>query len=203
MDIFIREGDFTAADSLLDSIPYLYDLRGNDSMSFNIYKGFKSLQMDWMSDNKNIFQLDSLYISYLEEYADTTDVSTRSQARAILEFAYGYKFCDYYALADSTQKSSQYQSGGNNEISLNFNKSVLVYPNPSEGYVIFEYCFKENVSKAEIIITDVSGKEIEKKEIKGNSGKFLWNSEKLNSGIYFYFIKTITGIESGKIILIK
>lgn len=79
------------------------------------------------------------------------------------------------------------------------NKTFSIYPNPAkEGN--FSVRLNSADKKAEIEITDVSGRVVFKKEITGNEGEFKVNS-KLSSGLYFIKIMLAGHLYTEKLII--
>ena len=77
-----------------------------------------------------------------------------------------------------------------------------VFPNPANEYVIFELQdTRYKMQDAWIIITNIFGQEVMR--IPLIQEKTVWDTRKINSGVYFYSI-TVNGInESGKIVVSK
>ena len=81
--------------------------------------------------------------------------------------------------------------------------SMTVKPNPAKQWTAFNYSLPETNSAGEITISDISGKTIETISIKGEQGQYIWDTRKINSGVYFYTF-TVDGItETGKIVVSK
>ncbi len=72
---------------------------------------------------------------------------------------------------------------GINEVSVNPNDDILIYPNPNSGYF-----YVELKDAAELWVTDVSGRTILQKELA--SGKNELNMSEQKAGLYFISIKT-------------
>lgn len=79
-----------------------------------------------------------------------------------------------------------------------------VYPNPASNYVIFEYQAKNRQHfnyGGEIVlqIMNIFGKLVNELPVK--SGKTIWNTGKIKSGIYFYTLNVSGVNKSGKIVI--
>ena len=82
---------------------------------------------------------------------------------------------------------------------------VKCYPNPAKEYVVFElsvlgseFNVREN---NEIRITDTFGQQVGVLPI--NNDKVVWDIRNINSGIYYYTLKSGNSIKSGKLIISK
>jgi len=81
----------------------------------------------------------------------------------------------------------------------NFIQSTAVYPNPVTTSVTFY--FANQLQDAEVILFDVTGKEL-KKFTSVNGNKFLFSRDELPSGIYFYEVMEKTAaISRGKLVI--
>lgn len=81
-----------------------------------------------------------------------------------------------------------------------------VFPNPASDYVIFENQAKnqqhnDNSKKDVIQIMDVNGKLVV--ELPFKTGKTIWDTGKIKSGVYFYQVNVNGIISSGKIVISK
>jgi hypothetical protein len=69
------------------------------------------------------------------------------------------------------------------------------YPNPSSEQTTINYELSSTVNKAELVITDMLGKEIRKDQINQSKGKIILQKGQLKPGMYFYSL-----VANGKII---
>ena len=76
---------------------------------------------------------------------------------------------------------------------------IKVYPNPAKDYVIFET--SESGIKGTVILMNVFGEEIVKKEL--SSGKNVFDIRGVDSGVYFYRIETENYFYNGEIVILK
>lgn len=82
---------------------------------------------------------------------------------------------------------------------------VLVYPNPAENFVQFEF-FISNSQNVKITLWDVQGKKVGlpfHEILVSGSQNILIDTYSLNSGMYFYTISMENYIKTGKIIKVK
>jgi hypothetical protein len=64
--------------------------------------------------------------------------------------------------------------------------TLSCYPNPFNEVTAISYELPAFESKAELLITDMLGKEMMKEKLKQNSGTFILNRGQLKPGMYFY-----------------
>ena len=131
-----------------------------------------------------------------------TLITAGAQAKGILEFAYGYHYCDCLDVSDN----SGYKSSGNiNYDAFNkvFGPDVEVKPNPAKEWTSFNYTLPGNETEGVIKISDVTGKVIEIFTVEGQQGQKIWDTRRIKSGVYFYTF-TVNGIsQSGKVVISK
>ncbi|GAB4319556.1 MAG: hypothetical protein Kow00127_11800 [Bacteroidales bacterium] len=199
---YITEKNYSDAQSLLDLLPSLYELEGQALTDYNDYKNLIEMQMNWQQQGRSIFELDSLELALLQNYADNSNGEAKNIARGILEFAYGFHYCDCLINSDSSSmKSSRvFPSESFNKI---FKPEIYVKPNPATDWTTFYYELPDDASEGIIEITDVSGSVIKSFSVSGKLGQQLWDTRGIKSGVYLYTIKSNGFSKSGKIVINK
>lgn len=104
------------------------------------------------------------------------------------------------AVSQETEKEKQREAMANVDASsfmLNVNK---IYPNPTKGKVTVEYHVPVNAAYAELIINDMSGREIYRKNVGKWSSTYEVNLKELGilEGYYVFFVKTELGASDTK-----
>jgi hypothetical protein len=197
---YLQEGDTSNALTLLNMLPSLYDLQDDDLYAYNDYSYMVNLQIAMQSQNRNIHQLDSTEIAGLLWMADSASGDARMQARNILEYAYGYHYCDCPALPDSIglKISSNLNYG-------NFIKAkgieINATPNPASTWVAFDYRLALKDTEGTITISDVSGRVIEAIKVTGHQGQKVWDIRRIKQGVYIYTLYAGGLSKSGKLII--
>ena len=197
---YLNEGDTTSAMSLMNMIPSLYDLQGDELNCFYDYKNLVQMQLNWKLTGKNIFELDSADIAMLEIYASGNSGSARNMAGNILSYAYNYHYCDCIHINDSS-----YFKSWNNSITGALNKAfgpeISAEPNPASTWAAFNYRMASDKSVGYIIITDLSGNKIQQFMVTGKQGQQVWDTRLVKTGMYFYTLISNGLSKSGKIII--
>lgn len=198
---YMAEGNFADALALADMVPGLYQLEGDELAEYNEYLGLLDFRINLMQTGKDIFGLDAPEIQYLADVADNGNGLAKTGAQNILEFAYGYEYCNCPDLSDlSGLKSSAINMGAYGQL---YGASVSVQPNPATDWVAFDYTLPNKGSEAMIKITDASGKLIEVFGAKGAQGQKIWDTRHIKPGAYFYTFGSGTIVKSGKIIIVN
>jgi len=196
---YIYENDFTNAQSLLNILPSLYDLQGDRLNKYNDYKSLIEMEISLKQQNRNIMQLDSTEIAYLIDFADNSTGTARVAARGILEFGYGYEYCDCPVLGDTLVWKNS--GGWYDEPDDNNGLIINIEPNPARTWVAFNYKLPAYADKANLIITDISGKEIAVLTVNTKQGQKVWDIRKIERGVYLYTLKAGSVSKSGKLII--
>ena len=134
--------------------------------------------------------------------ADNSIGNAGTQAKGILEFAYGYHYCNCLDVSDN----SGYKSSGAfnpNSFEKMFGPDIEVKPNPANEWTSFNFTLPDVETEGIIKISDVTGKIIETFVVTGTQGQKIWDTRKIKPGVYLYTF-TVNGIsKSGKIVVSK
>jgi len=196
---YISEDDYFSAQNLLQIIPSLYNFTSDQIAEFNQYKSFTEWMIGLYQQNRTIFDLDSLELAYLVNIADNGTGSTAYNARGILEFAYGYHYCDCPELPEiAGLKSSKIDT---DLVGNNFGLEINAKPNPAKEWVAFDYHLPIGINTVTLQITDIAGKVVAFITLTGNSGQHVWDSRKVNPGVYFYTINAGNASKCDKIVV--
>lgn len=129
-------------------------------------------------------------------------ITACAQARGILEFGYGYEYCNCLNVTDT----SGYKSSGMinpDMISGVYGFDISAEPNPAKDWVAFNYTLPGYEAQGIINISDISGKLITILIVEGKQGQKVWDTRKVNSGIYFYTLYVSGFSKTGKIVISK
>jgi len=198
---YMSEGNFTNALSLANLMPSLYNYTGNELTEHNFFTDMLNLQINLVQQGRTIFELDSAEVAYLVSIAGNSSGTAGSQAKSILEYAYGYHYCNCIEGDTSGYKSSRnfnYEAFGKT-----FGPDVEVQPNPAGEWTTFNYSLPDVYSDGMIKISDVNGRIIETFVVSGTQGQMVWDTRKINNGVYFYTFEVNGILKSGKIVISK
>lgn len=196
---YMHEGDYTSAQTLLDLIPGLYTLEGAALNNYNDYKSVTEMQMLWQQQGRDIFELNETEIASLVDYADNSSGKAATIAQGILEFAYGYEYCNCPPVGDSTV----WKSSGIEPQTQTIENSLFVgvTPNPANTWVAFDYKLPKYASDAVLEITDLSGKAITAFKLNSKQGQYVWDIRDIEKGLYIYTLKAGSLTKSGKLVI--
>ncbi len=199
IESYLKEGNYTDALTLANLIPGLYELDGDELTEHNYYMDMLDFTINLSQDGRNIFELNDTELLAVENIAENSNGLAGIQAKNILGFVYGHDYCNCPDIPDATgSKSSSINMNSFKQLS---GMSLTVEPVPARQWTAFNYSLPDNNTIGEIRISDVSGKVVEIITIKGQQGQKVWDTRKINSGVYFYSFKVIGITETGKIVV--
>ena len=150
---------------------------------------------------RSIFDLDTTEVNGLLDIAENSEETAGTIARGMLEFAYGYHYCDCMNTDSTGYKSSSVFNPNDYEKLYGIN--IKVKPNPAREWTSFNYTLPAIDSKAIIKITDVTGKLITTLSVSGKQGQKIWDTRRIDAGVYFYMLHVDGIIKTGKIVISK
>jgi hypothetical protein len=198
---YLSEDNFTNALVLANMMPALYNYSDNELAEHGYYLDILNLQISLAQQGKTIFDLDSTEINSLVFMAENSMGTAGTQAKGILEFAYGYHYCNCIGVDTSGYKSSNAFKPGAFDKLLGI--EISVEPNPAKEWAVFNYSLPDSDADGVIKISDVSGKLITTLPINGKQGQKIWDTREIKSGVYFYTLHVSGFNKSGKIVVSK
>ncbi len=87
--------------------------------------------------------------------------------------------------------------------SESYGKSLRIYPNPANNWVSFTYTLEGEHAQAVLEIRDASGKTVHQVQLSQPKGAYLWDTRELQSGTYYYSLKTANTNKNGKVVISK
>jgi hypothetical protein len=146
---------------------------------------------------KDLYQLDSLTLDTLLTY-DELEGYSGTLARSILTLYGAHYPPDYPEVAGLRS------TGANKNTKVLSHQAVHVYPNPSTGNIIFAFPTTKDGNAHRIRIVDMSGRLLVQTEIPLDTDRFIWNTDDLPGGLYYYqILMDGANSQSGKLVLSK
>jgi hypothetical protein len=155
--------------------------------------------METKADCRTIFDLDSTELALLEYYANNSTGKAGSMARGILEYASNGHFCH----CPGSQPTWFKQSKPHSKTFVDRGIKVTVKPNPAKDWVAFNYTLPDDKTVGTIKIVDPNGAFVTSFKVTGTQGQKVWDTRKVNSGVYFYTLSVGEFTRSGKIVISK
>jgi len=197
---YIAEGDYTSAQSLMDLLPSLYELEGDALLAYNDYKTFTGLMMDLEQDDRTIYGLSDTELATVVDLAENGYGSAKTSAQGLLEFAYGYDYCNCPDLPEGIGLKSS-NSIDMDKLAQAKGLDINVEPNPTSTWAAFDYSLPLTATEAVIQITDNSGKTVQQVNIDQQQGQYVLDTRNYKAGIYYYTIICGDLQRTGKLIV--
>ncbi len=195
---YLSANELEAAQNILDSISYHFNLSSDQQSAYNNYVYFYNFRKDIFDDGRNWSQLTESEVTSLAEFAADGDDLAKVMVQNVLCYYYSNCVEENYELPSSGNRVHRNPKASvKNEIN-----NVSVGPNPALTYTTFSYSLQ--IDKAILVISDVSGKEIEHITLKNKEGQQIWDTRNINNGLYYYTVTDgITKIATGKVAVAK
>ncbi|MBK5286527.1 MAG: T9SS type A sorting domain-containing protein [Bacteroidia bacterium] len=190
---WLEENNFENALAAVNDIPNDFRLKEFQTNEYNNYLDYLDFRNNIYQQEKTIMQLNATEISELGAIANANTGNTSRMARNILCFGYG--LCD------------ENSGGGGGRIAYDTRKvsteaDITTYPNPASTFAAIDWNLSKLDGVATIKITDAVGRMLEQREINKKQGEWIWDTRKIDNGIYFYEIKSNNkSLGNGKIII--
>jgi len=199
IETYILEGDYNSAQSLLDILPALYELSGDKLQDYNDYKSIKQLEIDLAQQGRTIFGLTETELATIVNFAEYGTGSAKTSAQGILEFAYGYNYCNCPDLPENIQLKSGVIDMG--DLARAKGLAINSEPNPADTWVAFDYTLPLSETDGILEITDNLGRTIRTVDITQQQGQYVLDIRNYNAGVYYYTLKCGTLQQTGKLIV--
>ena len=201
LESFIEDNIYEHASYYLEQIPILFKLSDEQYAEYENFREFLHFRKAVALSGKNIMQLDSNGIEFLQHIADNNTGRSSVLAQNILCFAY-HQCVDYLAADEKNEK--HLFSKPTTKVLKSENNKITATPNPANVYVTFSWEIPLLEGNTILLINDVSGKTITQKTINDKNGQWLWDTRFINDGIYYYEVKSDhQQLGKGKIIINK
>lgn len=197
---YLSDNDTSSAIELLNLLPSLYGLEGESLTDYNNYKSLVEMQMSWIAQGKTLEDLDSLEVAEIEEIASDSINYAGYLARNILDYANIHHYCNCKASSDSTILKNFHHSSFFPESEEQLVK-IYAEPNPAHTYVSFTYELLGENSTGIVVISDLTGNMIHRFSVSGKIGQEVWNTNRVNAGLYYYRLISSGLSKSGKIVI--
>lgn len=200
VDLCLQNGNTTAAQAILSTIPGLFQLTESELSDYQNFNTVKSIQLNLKNSGRNLLMLDTAEIVSLTTIANTGKGIASAQAKGILGFAIGNQYCQCTPDEEGLKHSEVKIPGSAGILSkIEINAS----PNPATNWVAFDYLLPENETSASLILTDITGKTVETLILNGQQGQKVWDTRDIKSGTYIYSLKVASYTKTGKIVITK
>ncbi len=197
VDYYVSEKHFSQADSVLLAIQT--DKKYQDELSL-----IENLEdyLNFRSDlnTRNLAQLDSSEISYLQDLAQGTSRAS-GYAKNILCYFYDICFEPELALLNTENKMLPTPTKNTKDLA-NALYDFKIFPNPAKEYVSITWEIFDNLVETTYSITDLSGKTHLQGSINSNKGEQQIDTRMLKEGLYILNIHNNNQIKTSKKLII-
>ncbi|MBX2909999.1 MAG: S8 family serine peptidase [Chitinophagales bacterium] len=186
VDDYFETGNYSAALSILSTIPTVYSLNEKEAEEFTGLQSLFNVLSTVHSTNRNIFLLNENERSAIQNLADNGEGIAKVRACNILSFVYGTE-CNYNLKlpeANHFFKTDNAPAGKDNPL-LPF---INAFPNPAKDYIEFSYNLPVGAMEGALSITDLKGMVIHKQQLTAKYGQIAIDTRQWQQGAYLYIL---------------
>lgn len=198
---YLQENNFTAALSLADIQPQLYELNESEIAANNALIDIITLYQTLYNDNRQLDALSETEKGVLTDLASQNPSEARALARGILNSFYGAKYDECFDIPET----AAYKKGQvNPEIWAQiYGLEIEVNPNPASTWAAFDFRLPETDPTAQLEITDLSGSKVYSVELQGLQGQYIIDTRTIANGMYLYTVTSGKASKTGKLVISK
>lgn len=204
---FVDEGVFDKAFALAGLLPNLYGLTGSDLAEHQDYIGLLTLYRNLYNSERNLMQIDSAELVFVNNLARFGTGYPQIMAQAILAGLDWESYAENSFICPSLTLPGRGQEKGHALTQENINTALgltaFVNPNPATTWTVVNYTMPVQLSKATLKITNPLGVVVLWTELDGNQGQKVLDLRSLADGVYVYTINCGDYTRSGKLIIAK
>jgi hypothetical protein len=182
VEAFLQEGDVSAVGTALNNIPFFYNFTTAQQQEFDYYDDLKQIEIGLINAGRTLLELNTTEQNQVQTIANNSIGLAGIQAQNLLNLAYGGTYQNEPILPGGAPKPLVRPS----DQSSNSVDMVKAIPNPAQDQVVFQYQIPKDILKAEILISDINGRQISIIKIDPLSNSIIWDSSMLPNGIYIY-----------------
>lgn len=201
---YIQEGDFKNAFALANTLPDIYQLKGDDLDDHNDYMAIVSLYQKLYNTDRTVREMTDDEKKMVEDIADNGIGTSQLMARGIM-MEIGDRYIEPYVCPDMPR-----DSGGRGEMIHNNYEyeennvfAVKLSPIPATTWVSVDYQLPEKATKATMTVMSPLGNVVMDIEFSGNKGTKALDLRDLPNGVYTYIVKCGYVVKSGKLVVTK
>ncbi|MCD4698167.1 MAG: metallophosphoesterase [Bacteroidales bacterium] len=200
--LYLERGEYQQGVNVMSNIPNQFTLTEDEQQDYTNMDGIYTMLSGLYENGNTIECLNEGQLAELQTLASGETGSSRAYARNIL-IALSELEYDEPILHPDFLKSSMAIEDYNKLLKTEAPQLLEVYPNPSSGFVIFEYKMNTE-TKGFIEIKDVAGKTISTITTTGKQDQVTLLTENWQTGVYIANL-TVNGksIESVKFTIVK
>jgi hypothetical protein len=197
MDFYIESNQFTKADSVYQAT--LTDPSTKNELNlidyYDDYLTFRS-----SLSNRNLAQLDSSEIAYLQTLAENSG-RAGGYAKNVLCFFYNICFEKEFPTEDFAPKSMLNSTNSPELEDIMYN--ITLYPNPSDEFASIKWEIYDQIQNASFKVFNLNGLEVMSNVIETNKGEKVIDTRSLKSGVYIVGIYNNDKIKVNKKLVVN
>lgn len=175
----IEMGQFAAATALMEGLEDSYRLKDQDTEERDDMLALIALLADVHGNGLNVMDLGQQHLDALAAIGDGRPTHAGIAAQNLLCFGYGQ--CTPPVTGGSMQPRSQWTGRSTATVAP---VVLRAYPNPASVFVTLEHQVDARLKNAYLRMCDMTGRELERRNVAASPGQELWDTRRLSPGVY-------------------
>jgi hypothetical protein len=189
---YFSSGSANSARSLMDSIQQIQGVSHFQGQIIQDYNYFDNFKKNVALDNRDLSTLTVGEIEELQNFVYTDYNFAKSLAQNALCFYYGICRDEDYTVEESGNRIANNLTKNTKEkgkLEISCSTKVSFAPNPVINTALIMYEIPTFTNGCELVIYDISGKEIKNFEISKPVGMIYWDVLNAENGLYLYALR--------------
>lgn len=206
VDAWLQEGNPAGAQQELSGIPVSINLSGRAQIEYDYFSALKSIQIIALQTGQTDAQMVSSNVIPLKNIAEAGRYYASVQAQILLNDLAGTNYQPDVILPSQGQQNLMTPRPGESAATLLMEQpySLQVVPNPAIQEAVFHYRLPEGTEQAQIVVTGMDGKILDRISVGGPTGHVRWSTQHLKAGLYIYRLSVnVDTLLTGRLVIIR
>ena len=200
---YIQEGDFKNALALANTLPDVYQLKGDDLADHKDYMAIVNLYQKLYNTNRTVHEMTADETTMVKDIAENGFGTSRLMARGIM-MEIGLRYQEPYICPELPREIERGTTAGNGrDIEEHDDFTVSLSPIPATTWVTIDYKLPEMSAKATMTLVNSTGSKAFETELLGDKGTKVLDIRNLPNGVYTYIVRCGDDVKTGKFVIMK
>lgn len=183
VNTYIGENDATGAQTVLDSIPIIFNLVDGELTEYQFFDSLKTLQINALQRGDTEEQMVLQNQTVLNNIASAVEYGAAGEARALINEYLGEQYPPEVYLPETSDGLGRIKPPSR-VVTATEHTMLRGIPNPTHSVTDFYYQLPHEMENGKIVITSFDGKIVDEVEFVGNKGKVQWDAGQVGKGVY-------------------
>lgn len=198
---YVQENNFSAAITLANLLPSLYNLNTEEQEAYADYLYLLNLQQTLYQQGRTVSELTADEISNVEFISLNNEDLGGTQAKGVMEAYYS----EWIGNCPDVNDTVTWKRTSIDQVLLAkaMGVEISISPNPAKEWIAIDYTLPSMESQAYLYIYDSKNSIVETIKVSGQQGQYVLNCSNFTPGVYYFNFKYSKATVSGKMIIVK